>query len=75
VIFVACSTRVDKVITGQKMDAPPKGYFRLANRNFPKKPWYKDPALRKTYICLMFVVVTSVRSLVYNSYGTECALT
>jgi hypothetical protein len=36
-----------------------KGYFELAGRQFPRKTWYRDPALRKTYICLMFVVLTS----------------
>ncbi|KIW80635.1 hypothetical protein Z517_07251 [Fonsecaea pedrosoi CBS 271.37] len=36
-----------------------KGYFELAGRQFPAVTWYKDPALRKTYICLMFVVLTS----------------
>lgn len=41
------------------MDAPTKGTFRLAGREFPEVTWYKDPALRKTYICLMFVVITS----------------
>ncbi len=41
------------------MDAPTKGTFRLAGREFPAVTWYKDPALRRTYICLMFVVITS----------------
>jgi hypothetical protein len=41
------------------MEAPTKGTFRLAEREFPAVTWYKDPALRKTYICLMFVVITS----------------
>ncbi|KIX03380.1 uncharacterized protein Z518_06932 [Rhinocladiella mackenziei CBS 650.93] len=36
-----------------------KGYFELAGRQFPAVTWYKDPALRKTYIVLMFVVLTS----------------
>src|SRR2546423_4645691 len=37
-----------------------KGMFRLAGREFPKVTWYKDPNMRKTYICLMFAVLTSV---------------
>ncbi|EMC91174.1 hypothetical protein BAUCODRAFT_317249 [Baudoinia panamericana UAMH 10762] len=41
------------------MEAPTKGTFRLAEREFPTVTWYRDPALRKTYICLMFVVITS----------------
>ncbi|WPH03829.1 Hypothetical protein R9X50_00671200 [Acrodontium crateriforme] len=41
------------------MDRPTKDTFRLAGREFPAVTWYKDPALRKTYICLMFVVITS----------------
>lgn len=41
------------------MEAPTKGTFRLAGREFPAVTWYKDPALRKTYICLSFVVLTS----------------
>jgi len=41
------------------MDAPTTGTFRLADREFPKVTWYTDPALRRTYICLMFVVLTS----------------
>jgi MFS family permease len=41
------------------MEAPTKGTFRLADREFPCVTWYKDAALRKTYICLMFVVLTS----------------
>jgi MFS family permease len=36
-----------------------KGYFEIAGRQFPTVTWYKDPALRKTYIVLMFVVLTS----------------
>ena len=41
------------------MEAPTKGHFRLAEREFPKVNWFTDPGLRKTYICLMFVVITS----------------
>ncbi|KAI5358653.1 putative major facilitator, sugar transporter, major facilitator superfamily [Septoria linicola] len=41
------------------MDRPTKGTFRLAGREFPEVTWYKDPGLRKAYICLMFVVLTS----------------
>ncbi|KAF2454942.1 hexose transporter protein [Lineolata rhizophorae] len=41
------------------MHEPTKGYFRLCEREFPKVTWYKDPALRKTYFVLMFVVLTS----------------
>jgi MFS family permease len=41
------------------MDAPTKGTFRLAGREFPEVTWYKDPGLRKNYICLMFVVITA----------------
>lgn len=35
------------------------GHFELAGRQFPRKTWYKDAAMRKTYIILMFVVLTS----------------
>jgi len=41
------------------MEAPTKGTFRMAEREFPRVTWFKDPGLRKTYICLMFVVLTS----------------
>lgn len=41
------------------MDRPTKGTFRLAEREFPEVTWYKDAGLRRTYICLMFVVLTS----------------
>ncbi|KAF2429937.1 hypothetical protein EJ08DRAFT_697961 [Tothia fuscella] len=41
------------------MEAPTKGTFRLAEREFPRVTWYTDKAMRKTYICLMFVVLTS----------------
>ncbi|KAK3072156.1 hypothetical protein LTR53_007349 [Teratosphaeriaceae sp. CCFEE 6253] len=41
------------------MDRPTKGTFRLAGQEFPAVTWYTDPALRRTYICLMFVVMTS----------------
>ncbi|KXS95683.1 hypothetical protein AC578_830 [Pseudocercospora eumusae] len=41
------------------MDRPTKGTFRLAEREFPEVTWYKDPGLRRNYICLMFVVLTS----------------
>ncbi|KAK4617257.1 Lactose permease [Fulvia fulva] len=41
------------------MDRPTKGTFRLAGQEFPEVTWYKDAGLRKTYICLMFVVLTS----------------
>lgn len=37
-----------------------KDCFELAGRQFPRVTWYKDPGMRKTYICLMFVVLTSV---------------
>jgi hypothetical protein len=36
-----------------------KDYFEIAGRQFPRVTWYKDPALRRTYIILMFVVLTS----------------
>jgi hypothetical protein len=36
-----------------------KDYFELGGRQFPAKTWYRDPALRRTYIILMFVVLTS----------------
>lgn len=41
------------------MDRPTAGTFRLAEREFPAVTWYKDPALRRNYICLMFVDITS----------------
>lgn len=41
------------------MEAPTKGTFRLAEREFPRVTWFTDPAMRKTYICLMFVILTS----------------
>ncbi|KAI4850309.1 MFS sugar transporter-like protein [Aureobasidium sp. EXF-8846] len=41
------------------MEAPTKGHFRLAGREFPKVNWLTDPGLRRNYICLMFVVITS----------------
>jgi MFS family permease len=41
------------------MDAPTKGTFRIADHEFPCVTWYRDAALRKTYICLMFVILTS----------------
>ena len=41
------------------MERPTKGTFRLAGREFPEVTWYKDPALRRTYLCLMLVVITS----------------
>lgn len=34
--------------------------FELAGRQFPRVTWWKNPGMRKTYICLMFVVLTSV---------------
>ncbi|KKK16915.1 hexose transporter protein [Aspergillus rambellii] len=33
--------------------------FELAGRQFPRVTWYKNPGMRRTYICLMFVVLTS----------------
>ncbi|PNS18955.1 High-affinity glucose transporter [Sphaceloma murrayae] len=41
------------------MEAPTKGTFRLAGREFPRVTWYKDPGMRRNYIVLMFVVLTS----------------
>jgi MFS family permease len=41
-----------------------KDYFEAASRQFPAVTWYKDPALRKTYIVRMFVVLT----LAMNGY-------
>jgi hypothetical protein len=52
------------------MEAPTKGTFRLAGREFPEVTWYKDPALRRTYICLMFVVITSATNG-YDGYDTD----
>lgn len=42
------------------MEAATKGHFRLAGREFPAVAWWKEPNMRKTYICLMFVILTSV---------------
>ena len=36
-----------------------KGYFEVAGREFPAVTWYTDPSLRRTYFCLMMVVLTS----------------
>jgi len=36
-----------------------KDYFEVGGRQFPAVTWYKDPGMRKTYIILMFVVLTS----------------
>lgn len=36
-----------------------KGYFEVAGRQFPSVTWYTDPSLRRTYFCLMMVVLTS----------------
>ena len=44
--------------------------FELAGRQFPSVTWYKNAGMRKTYICLMFVVLTSVRIHVATS---QCA--
>ncbi|KAF5856058.1 hypothetical protein ETB97_007979 [Aspergillus alliaceus] len=35
------------------------GTFELAGRQFPAVTWWKNPGMRKTYICLGFVVLTS----------------
>lgn len=57
------------------MEAPEKGTFILGGRVFPTKPWYNDKALRKTYICLSFVILTSVcRSLFPSSQLTSFRL-
>ena len=40
-----------------------KATFELAGREFPRITWYKDPTLRKLYICLLFVVLTSVSEI------------
>ena len=37
-----------------------KTTFELAGREFPRVTWYTNPGMRRTYICLMFVVLTSV---------------
>lgn len=34
-------------------------FIEVAGRQFPKVTWYTDPSLRKTYLCLMMVVLTS----------------
>jgi len=36
-----------------------KNTFDLAGREFPAVTWYTDPGLRKTYICLFMVILTS----------------
>ncbi|KAL2833789.1 general substrate transporter [Aspergillus cavernicola] len=33
--------------------------FVLAGRHFPRVTWWKNPGMRRTYICLMFVILTS----------------
>jgi len=33
--------------------------FPFAGRDFPAVTWYKDPGLRRTYLTLIFVVMTS----------------
>lgn len=38
---------------------PGKGTFELAGREFPAVTWYTDPGLRRTYICLFMVILTS----------------
>lgn len=45
------------------MEAATKGHFRLGGREFPEVKWWKEPNMRKTYICLMFVILTSVSTL------------
>lgn len=57
--FLLCSIIVLTTLLVSVMDRPTKGTFRLAEREFPEVTWYKDPGLRRTYICLMFVVLTS----------------
>jgi len=37
----------------------PSGTFEVAGQQFPRVNWVKDPALRKTYLCLSLVVLTS----------------
>lgn len=44
-----------------------KTTFELAGREFPRVTWYKDPGMRKLYITLMFVVLTSVRISTYRA--------
>lgn len=39
---------------------PSSSTFELAGQQFPRVTWYTNPGMRKTYICLMFVVLTSV---------------
>jgi len=36
-----------------------KDTFEIAGHEFPAVTWYKDPGLRRTYTCLVFVVMTS----------------
>lgn len=34
-------------------------HFELAGREFPAVTWYTNPGMRKTYLTLIFVVMTS----------------
>ena len=45
--------------------------FELAGRQFPRITWYKDPTLRKLYICLLCVVLTSVSVDIVQSYDNH----
>lgn len=45
--------------------------FELAGREFSRITWYKDPTLRKLYICLLFVVLTSVSLQIDQPFKKE----
>ncbi|KAI9733121.1 MAG: hypothetical protein M1834_003668 [Cirrosporium novae-zelandiae] len=38
---------------------PQEGTFELAGKRFPRVTWYKNSGMRKTYLRLLFVVLTS----------------
>ncbi|MCJ1400695.1 hypothetical protein MMC11_003903 [Xylographa trunciseda] len=51
------------------MDFSHKTTFELAGREFPRVTWYTNPGMRKTYICLMFVVLTSTLDAWQDYFG------
>lgn len=49
-----------KFFNAFKSSAPPSNTFTLANKEFPKVTWWRDPGLRHLYLLLLVPLMTSM---------------
>jgi MFS family permease len=49
-----------KLLNTFKSSVPPSNTFKLANKEFPKVTWWRDPGLRHLYFLLLVPLMTSM---------------